>query len=148
MNEIFEFVKTKPVVITPDWVCRLHKELMSSSRINVLDMNGNRKLNHIVIGATRQSSCVNVGIQTSLQGRPLRIQFCPYDSVDGELDTFCMRFTVFFYFIFILCLERCRTWSLLFLRRLYYKIKTSTLSLLLLGLATSSLLYIRLRYDL
>lgn len=94
VDEIFELVKTSPVVITPEWVCCLHKKMMASSRVNVLDVNGNRKLNHITIGATRQLSCVNVAIQTSFQGRPLRVQFCPYDSVDAELATFCKQCTV------------------------------------------------------
>ncbi|KAH7879591.1 fido domain-containing protein [Lentinula edodes] len=94
VDEIFELVKTRPVVITPEWVCCLHKKMMASSRVNVLDMNGNRKFNHITIGATRQLSCVNVAIQTSFQGRPLKVQFCPYDSVDAELATFCKQCTV------------------------------------------------------
>ncbi|KAJ3849712.1 fido domain-containing protein, partial [Lentinula lateritia] len=94
VDEVFHLVKTSPVVITPEWVCCLHKKMMASSRVNVLNMNGNRKFNHITIGATRQLSCVNVAIQTSFQGRPLRVQFCPYDSVDAELATFCKQCTV------------------------------------------------------
>ncbi|KAF9065045.1 fido domain-containing protein [Rhodocollybia butyracea] len=94
IDEIFELVKTKPVIITPEWVCRLHKTMMASSHVSVLDVNGDGRFHHVTIGATRQLSGVNVAVQGSFQGRPFKVQFCPCDSVDTELATFCKQCTV------------------------------------------------------
>jgi hypothetical protein len=140
VDEIFELVKTSPVVISPEWVNRLHKKMMASSRVSVLDMNGNRRINHITIGATRQLSCVNVTIQSSAQGRLLKIQFCPYDSVDTELATFCRKCTVTSSF-YLFKRQAKSTGSSIFCNGM-----TLTLLPPLLGLAMSLLPFIRSRY--
>jgi len=45
---------------------------------------------YLNIGVTRQTSCANVTATLPEQG--VKIQFCPYDEVDAELNTFCERF--------------------------------------------------------
>ncbi|KAF5343457.1 hypothetical protein D9758_011844 [Tetrapyrgos nigripes] len=73
---IFQLVRQQPVVLSLDFICRLHKVMMTSSPITV-----------------EANSCVNVSVAISAStGGTTRIQFFPFDTVNTELETFCQKF--------------------------------------------------------
>ncbi|KAF5370468.1 hypothetical protein D9615_009755 [Tricholomella constricta] len=91
LDDIFQLAQSEPVVLTPAVLCRLHKILMRNSRISYTKAShGRNKLTYLNIGMTRQASSVNVTVTQHAQN--LKVQFCPYDEVDQELEMFCKRF--------------------------------------------------------
>ena len=65
---------------------------MQTSRVLYSYMGPGLRLSYLNIGITRQASRRNVTATLLEQG--VKIQFCPSDEVDAELDTFCKRFNV------------------------------------------------------
>ena len=66
--------------------------LMQTSRVLYNDTGSGFRLSYLNIGITRQASSLNVTATLHEQG--VKIQFCPSDEVDRELNTFCQRFNV------------------------------------------------------
>ena len=91
LREIFHLLEADPLIITVEVICRLHRILMSTSRVLHIQTPHGR-LSYLNIGVTRQISCINVTASSREQN--LKIQFCPYDEVDAELRMFCERFNV------------------------------------------------------
>ncbi|KAF8194652.1 fido domain-containing protein [Pholiota molesta] len=89
LNEIVAFVKPDAPNLTVEIVCRLHAKLMRTSRVLYAHTGYGPRLSYLNIGTTRQASRVNV---TATSPLGIKIQFCPYDEVDEELETFCERF--------------------------------------------------------
>ncbi|KAF8194656.1 hypothetical protein BJ912DRAFT_901192 [Pholiota molesta] len=89
LNEIFAFVKPDAPNLTVEMICRIHAKLMRTSRVLYAQTGHGPRLSYLNVGITRQASRANV-TATGPQG--IKIQFCPYDEVDEELETFCERF--------------------------------------------------------
>lgn len=98
-NEVFSLLGPSPVHLTTELVCKIHKVLMQTSQVLCLQTRGGRRLAHLNVGVTRQSSCSNV---TASMRNGKKIQFCPYDEVDEELSAFCERFNVSSFGTFVL----------------------------------------------
>ncbi|KDR77082.1 hypothetical protein GALMADRAFT_139105 [Galerina marginata CBS 339.88] len=90
LKEMFTFLKSDPPNLTVESVCRFHAKLMQTSRVLYSDTGSGFRLSYLNIGVTRQTSCVNVTATLHEQG--VKIQFCPSDEVEAELDKFCKRF--------------------------------------------------------
>ncbi|KAF8727159.1 hypothetical protein AX14_007557 [Amanita brunnescens Koide BX004] len=90
LREIFNLLKADPLILTVEVICRLHRMLMSTSRVLYIQTPHGRRLSYLNIGVTRQFSRINVTALSRDQN--LKIQFCPYDEVDAELSVFCERF--------------------------------------------------------
>ncbi|KAF8810803.1 hypothetical protein BYT27DRAFT_7185462 [Phlegmacium glaucopus] len=90
LKGIFTFLESDPLNLTVETVCRLHAQLMQTSRVLYSDTGSGFRLSYLNIGITRQSSSLNVTATLHEQG--VKIQFCPSDEVDAELNTFCRRF--------------------------------------------------------
>lgn len=82
-----------PINLTIDFICSLHATLMSSSRV-LCNYQQSDKLKFTNIGQTRQQTCINVSATTHVADHIIKVQFCPYDSVNAELDLFCTHFNV------------------------------------------------------
>lgn len=83
---------TDPVNLTTGMICRLHKILMRHSRVLQVGIGDEQRLVYTNIGLTRQATCTDVsGI---LEIQHVKVQFCPCDEVDFELDVFCKRYNV------------------------------------------------------
>ncbi|EED78680.1 predicted protein [Postia placenta Mad-698-R] len=59
----------------------------TSQVLYVKTLHGSQ-LSYVTIGATRQRSCVNVMVQSA----SVKVQFCPFDQVEAELEAFCEKF--------------------------------------------------------
>ncbi|KAI0820457.1 fido domain-containing protein [Trametes gibbosa] len=88
MDEIYKLVEDSAFELTSETVCRLHKTLLRTNHILAIRQHGNSQLAHTHIGITRQHCAINV----SVAGKDVKVQFCPFDSVDAELTAFCTRF--------------------------------------------------------
>lgn len=71
-------------------VCRLHRLLMRHSRVVQMATGHGEFINYTNIGQTRQTTRTNVAATLRIQH--VKVQFCPYDEVDAELDVFCDRY--------------------------------------------------------
>lgn len=91
LRGIFHLLKADPLILTVEVICRLHRILMSTSRVLYIQTPHGR-LSYLNIGVTRQISRINVTAFSREQN--LKIQFCPCDEVDAELKMFCERFNV------------------------------------------------------
>ncbi|EJF65537.1 hypothetical protein DICSQDRAFT_152704 [Dichomitus squalens LYAD-421 SS1] len=91
---VFSMINDPNFQLTVETICRLHKNLMHSSRVLRIQEGGESRLTYLDIGVTRQETCVNVLIRRirSPGEDPLVVQFCPYYEVNQELNGFCARF--------------------------------------------------------
>ncbi|KAG5652535.1 hypothetical protein H0H81_004645, partial [Sphagnurus paluster] len=78
--------------LTVETICALHKTLMKTSRVLHTPGGDGNRFSHIHIGETRQAARINVTAQLAAGTRDVKIQFCPYDAVNEELNVFCERF--------------------------------------------------------
>ncbi|KAF8073638.1 hypothetical protein FPV67DRAFT_757692 [Lyophyllum atratum] len=90
LKEIYTFLESDPLNLTVETVCRLHAKLMQTSRVLYSDTGSGFQLSYLNIGITRQASRLNVTATSREQG--VKIQFCPSDEVEAELNMFCKRF--------------------------------------------------------
>ena len=90
MDEIYKLLEDPAFELTMETVCHLHKILMRTNHILAIRQHGNSKLALTHVGVTRQHCAINV----SVAGKDVKVQFCPFDSVDVELTAFCSRFNV------------------------------------------------------
>ncbi|KAI0366666.1 Fic-domain-containing protein [Pilatotrama ljubarskyi] len=88
MDEIYKLLEDPAFELTIETVCHLHKILMRTNHILAIRQHGNAQLAHTHVGLTRQHCAINV----SVAGKDVKVQFCPFDSVDAELTAFCARF--------------------------------------------------------
>ncbi|KAI0632524.1 fido domain-containing protein [Trametes polyzona] len=88
MDEIYKLLEDPSFELTIETVCHLHKTLMRTNHIIAIRQHGNSHVSHTHIGITRQHCAINV----SVAGKDVKVQFCPFDSVDAELTAFCTRF--------------------------------------------------------
>ncbi|KAI0324422.1 hypothetical protein GY45DRAFT_1288937 [Cubamyces sp. BRFM 1775] len=88
MDEIYKLLEDPAFELTMETVCHLHKILMRTNHILAIRQHGNSKLALTHVGVTRQHCAINV----SVAGKDVKVQFCPFDSVDVELTAFCSRF--------------------------------------------------------
>ncbi|KAI0357344.1 hypothetical protein OH77DRAFT_1502944 [Trametes cingulata] len=88
MDEIYKLLEDPAFELTIETVCHLHKILMRTNHILAVRQHGNAHLSHTHVGLTRQHCAINV----SVAGKDVKVQFCPFDSVDAELTAFCTRF--------------------------------------------------------
>ncbi|KAH8103947.1 fido domain-containing protein [Cristinia sonorae] len=92
LEEVEEFSRTHPRrKLTVKLLCGFHRTLMKTSQVlHVFSPETSSfKHSYVNIGVTRATSRTNV-----YAGSPgTRIQFCPYNEVDAELNVFCQRFS-------------------------------------------------------
>ncbi|KAL0581543.1 hypothetical protein V5O48_000472 [Marasmius crinis-equi] len=69
-------------------ILELHRLMMASSRLLRASKRGEQRISYTNIGMTRQTTETNVTVATG----PVKVQFCPFDSVDEELGRFCGKF--------------------------------------------------------
>ncbi|EED85828.1 predicted protein [Postia placenta Mad-698-R] len=88
LDAVHTLVKADTVMLTAKAICDLHKTLMQTSRVLYVKTLHGSQLSYVTIGATRQRSCVNVMVQSA----SVKVQFCPFDQVEAELEAFCEKF--------------------------------------------------------
>ncbi|KAL7280232.1 hypothetical protein PYCCODRAFT_1382451 [Trametes coccinea BRFM310] len=88
MDEIYKLLEDPAFELTIETVCRLHKILMRTNHILAVRIRANSMLALTHVGVTRQHCAINV----SVAAKDVKVQFCPFDSVDAELTLFCSRF--------------------------------------------------------
>ncbi|KAI0771112.1 fido domain-containing protein [Trametes elegans] len=88
MDEINKLFEDPSFELTLETVCHLHKTLMRTNHILAVRQHGTGDLAHTHVGVTRQHCAINV----SVAAKDVKVQFCPFDSVDAELTAFCSRF--------------------------------------------------------
>ncbi|KAI0669138.1 fido domain-containing protein [Trametes maxima] len=88
MDEIYKLADDPMFELSIETVCRLHKVLMRTNHILAVRQHGNSHIAHTHVGVTREHCAINV----SVAGKDVKVQFCPFDSVDAELAAFCTRF--------------------------------------------------------
>ena len=95
-SEIYTFLDPEnPRKLTVSLIRTMHATLMKTCRITFDETNPDHgHLSYKNIGVTRQTCMVNVTVASEQDGRIIRVQFCPYDQVDEELEGFCVRFNV------------------------------------------------------
>ncbi|OSX63197.1 hypothetical protein POSPLADRAFT_1140398, partial [Postia placenta MAD-698-R-SB12] len=87
-DAVHGLVKADTVTLTVKAICDLHKTLMQTSQVLYVKTLHGSQLSYVTIGATRQRSCVNVMVQSA----SVKVQFCPFDQVEAELEAFCEKF--------------------------------------------------------
>ncbi|EED85880.1 predicted protein [Postia placenta Mad-698-R] len=87
-DAVHSLVKADTVTLTVKAICDLHKTLMQTSQVLYVKTLHGSQLSYVTIGATRQRSCVNVMVQSA----SVKVQFCPFDQVEAELEAFCEKF--------------------------------------------------------
>ncbi|PPQ86123.1 hypothetical protein CVT25_002758 [Psilocybe cyanescens] len=92
LTHIYIFREPEPPALDVQMLCQLHAELMKTSRVLYDETHQKGRLSYTNIGITRQTSRVNVTASSMFRGEIVRVQFCPFDEVEAELDLFCRRF--------------------------------------------------------
>ncbi|KAF9554068.1 hypothetical protein CPC08DRAFT_821931 [Agrocybe pediades] len=94
LKEIYTFLDPdNPRELTVPLICSIHATLMKTSRVLYDESNyADKRLRYTNIGVTRQTSRVDVTVETIRDDKAVRLQFCPWDEVDAELTRFCKRF--------------------------------------------------------
>ncbi|KAF8869586.1 hypothetical protein CPB84DRAFT_1915496, partial [Gymnopilus junonius] len=60
LNEIFYILQSGPINLTVESICRLHTQLMKTSRVICAESNRGHRLSYFNVGVTRQTSRANV----------------------------------------------------------------------------------------
>ena len=92
MLDAFELLKSSPTNLTVDTLCKLHKTMMSRSRVLYANKGYEKRLEYVNIGVTRQVTASNVTVTVRATG--MKVQFCPWDEIMTGLTVFCERFNV------------------------------------------------------